>query len=147
MENNSILGLMMRHHAALDLMLKLFGDEPDKKAGPAGKLFDDFRWELEKHIFAEDRVIFKLCGSMDSPECKLAEHLSIEHRASLDFLDKIEKSKDEKDISGLQALLAEHRKTEEKDLYPRLDEILTQRQKEIVFEKINDLSSSGQPAA
>jgi len=137
---NSVTGIMIRHHAAIDLLIKLFNEEPDKKSPASEKTFEDFKWELEKHIFTEERVIFKLCGEMESPECKLAERLSNEHKTFLDLLDKIAKDKEEKDISGLQTLLAGHKKIEEADLYPRLDAILSQRQKEIVFEKINDIS-------
>jgi hypothetical protein len=136
MEN--VTSLMVRHHAAIDLMLKLFMDETDKSSASAKKIFEDFKWELEKHIFTEDRVIFKLCA--DSEQCKLAEELSVEHKRMFDLLDKIEKDLNSSEASAFQYLLVGHRKREEEKLYPKLDEVLTERQKQLTFERVNEIS-------
>jgi iron-sulfur cluster repair protein YtfE (RIC family) len=143
-KNIAITGLMIRHHAALDVMLELFKEKSEKETALAKKYFEDFKWELEKHIFAEERVIFKLCKYIDSKECKTVINLTEEHKKSLVILSKIEKDLASEEISNLRALLIRHRKVEEEILYPKLDSILNEGQKELVFQRINEISRLGE---
>jgi len=61
-------------------------------------------------------------------------------------LFKIEKNleaKGDTDTFKLQELLIEHRNIEENDLYPKLDDTLNERQKELTLQRINEISNLG----
>jgi len=145
-KTTTITGLMIRHHVALDMMLKLFQERGEMNQTASENLLSDFKWELEKHIFAEERVVFKLCKTTDSEDCKIAAHLSEEHKEMLKLVDKINKdlkTGSNADASGLQKLLIGHRKIEEKDLYPKLDVTLNEKQKELTIQRVNEVSNLG----
>ena len=57
MEENRILKLMIAHHGLLEALLVLFRDSLDN-SDEAKKIFDDFKWQMEKHFFIEEKINF-----------------------------------------------------------------------------------------
>jgi len=58
------------------------------------------------------------------------------------MINKIEgqlQEKKEIELNSLSDLLQEHRETEEKILYPKMDELLSQYQKDLMIERINEV--------
>ncbi len=140
--SNTITEIMIGDHALIELLLMSFRDVLDKNDESAEKLFEEFRWELEKHIFVEETVIFKPCSRLGSEICNIAITLSKEHGIMLDALNKLRDDlavKNKIDISKFQELLTAHRNVEEKNLYPKLDEELTKLEKEMIVARINEI--------
>lgn len=134
--------MMIGHHALIELLLLDFKDTVGKDIELAKKLFQEFRWELEKHIFVEERVIFEPCDQLKSEVCKITMHLVKEHGIMFELLNKAEddlEAKNKADIAEFHELLTKHRDTEEKMLYPRLDQELTEKEKETIISRINDI--------
>ena len=117
--SNSILEMMVGHHALVELLLLDFKDALGKDVELVKKLFQEFRWELEKHIFVEERVIFEPCEQLKSDICKIVMHLVKEHGVMFELLNKAEdelETQNKTDIAEFQELLTRHRDTEEKTL-------------------------------
>jgi iron-sulfur cluster repair protein YtfE (RIC family) len=140
--SNTILEIMLDDHALIEVLLIAFRDNLGKDIESIEESFDKFRWELEKHIFVEEKVIFKFCNLPESEICKTVNNLVKDHDNMLAMLNEVQNdlvTKNETDISKFQELLKTHRKIEEEVLYPRLDQILDKEQKEIIIARINEV--------
>lgn len=133
---------MLGHHALIGLLLLAFRDTLIKDIESAEKLFDEFRWELDKHIFIEERAVFRFCEPLESEICKIARNLVKEHDIMLGMLNEVKNNlttRNKPDISGFQELLTTHRRVEEEILYPKLDQRLDKVQKEAIIARINEI--------
>lgn len=142
-KSNSILNLMISHHGLLEALLTVFNDNLGINAERTAEDLDDFKWELEKHIFTEEKVMFKFCKQEGSETCELVNKLEQEHIAMLKTLDGLKDNlpvKNEKDIAEFQKFMINHRETEEKDIYPKLDQELSEATKEEIIARINEIS-------
>ena len=139
MKTNSIIGLMLTDHKKIvDYLNKVEeGGHPDIEA------FLKFEWHLKKHIFIEEKAIFiSYQPSDDSEEEKIFNKLSKEHTVIMDLLDKISKESFPRgniNFYKLKKLLAVHKKFEENEVYPRLEEKLNEKNKQEIIEKITEI--------
>jgi len=139
MKTNSIIGLMLKDHEKIvDYLNKVEeGGHPDIEA------FLKFEWHLKKHIFIEEKAIFiSYQPSDDSEEEKIFNKLSKEHTVIMDLLDKISKESFPRgniNFNKLKKLLAVHKKFEENEVYPRLEEKLNEKNKQEIIEKITEI--------
>ena len=139
---NEISNLMVEHHALIEALLVVFKDSLGKDIKYTENSFDEFMWEFEKHIFIEEKAIFKFCASLESEICKITQNLVKEHDKMLEMLNEVKNdlvTKNQADISKFQELLVSHREIEEKDLYPDLDQMLDKAQKEMIVARINEI--------
>ena len=143
----NISDLMSSDHCRLSKML----DEFKNSIGSDGQKsnFHDFRWELEKHLFIEEKAIFTFAHPEDKDDFKAIPELEREHDIILDFLDKIERGINEgknqearEYVEGMSDFLAKHRKFEDSEIYPKLDVELSEEQKKIITKRIMDLNSN-----
>jgi len=140
--SNTILDLMVGHHVLIEVLLKALRDNLSQGVEVIEKSLSDFQWELEKHIFIEETVIFKLCDDPNSKNCEIVKNLVKEHDKMLEMLNDLKEDLtegEEVDVSEFQKLLTSHRETEEGDLYPELDRELDRVQKESVIARINEI--------
>jgi len=140
--SNTILEIMLGDHALIETLLIAFKDSLGKSVELTEELFDKFRWELEKHIFVEEKVIFRLCNLPKPELCKVVQDLTKDHDTMLEMLNEVQNdivTKNETNISKFQELLADHRKTEEEILYPMLDQQLSEKEKEMIILRINEV--------
>ena len=140
--SNEILDTMLGHHALIDLLLTTFKDALAQNLELAERLFDEFRWELDKHIFAEERVVFRFCEPLESEICRIVLGLVKEHDLMIEMLNEVKSNlatKERPDISEFQELLTAHRQVEEKTLYPELDKKLDETQKEMIIARVNEI--------
>jgi len=124
MNQDTILNLMISHHAFLEVLFTSFKDEAKSKTERARSTLSELTWEMKKHFFAEESAIF------DFPPLKIAgvwviiEQLKKEHVIMLEslqnFSDNLNNIKDG-EIEDFYNLLESHRKIEELNLYPKLD--------------------------
>ena len=129
-----ISDLMLRDHCKIEKLLsefKLSIGSPE-----AEKRFDGFKWELEKHMFIEERAIFTFVKPEDNEDFAAIPKLKREHDEILDLMESIEKDTKEEDVSKLQNLLMKHKTFEDEVLYPKLDVELNAEQKKIIVDRL-----------
>lgn len=142
MAENSILNLMISHHALIDALFSLFRDEVREKSPRARTSLSELEWELKKHWFAEENAIFDFLPLKNIEIWKTINHLKDEHLTMLNDLKKFSESLLEikyDEIENFYKLLEDHRATEEKDLYPKLDKELRDEQKAQIISRINEI--------
>jgi hemerythrin superfamily protein len=142
MAENTILNLMVSHHALLGALFTLFRDEAKESSSRAGSSLSELTWETKKHFFAEENAIFNLPQIKTMQVYDMVNHLKDEHIKMLndlkDFSDNLDKITDEK-IEEFFKLLEDHRKVEEQELYPKLDKELSTEQKTQIVARINEI--------
>jgi uncharacterized protein YktA (UPF0223 family) len=145
MTTASIVELMTRDHTKI---LKLLHDvEVSKDTGielvSLMKVFDTFEWELEKHIFTEEKAIFSSYNPKDIVKgYKMVPELIQQHN---DILNRIRVMR--KDLMWnrpvqfheFKEFIVAHKTFEEVSLYPKLDQELTDPQKQEIIKKINEI--------
>jgi iron-sulfur cluster repair protein YtfE (RIC family) len=145
MKSTSILELMTMDHTRL---LKLLRDV-EKSIGmefvSVMKVFDTFEWELEKHIFTEEKAIFTSYNPTNVLEgYKMVPELIKQHNDILNRMRVMRKdllwNKPVKYDEFKEFLMA-HKTFEEESLYPKLDQELTVPQKEDIIKKIREIVS------
>ncbi|MFA5103053.1 MAG: hemerythrin domain-containing protein [Candidatus Thermoplasmatota archaeon] len=139
----SILELMTADHAKI---LKLLHDVETSvgiELVSRMKVFDTFEWELEKHIFTEEKAIFSSYNPQNILEgYKMVPELVQQHN---EILNKIRIMR--KDLMWnkpvqyheFQDLIIAHKTFEEVSLYPKLDQELTVAQKNEIIKKIREI--------
>lgn len=145
MKSTSILELMIADHGKI---LKLL-NEVEKSIGielvSLMKVFDTFEWELEKHIFTEEKAIFTSYSPKNIVEgYKMVPELVQQHN---DILNRIRVMR--KDLMWnkpvkfheFKELIVAHKTFEEVSLYPKLDQELTTQQKQEIIHKIREIVS------
>ena len=125
--------LMKKSHYKIEKLLNEFGKD--------NSLFNKFKWELEKHLFIEEKAIFIFYNPKDSEDFDTIPNLIQEHRKMEKLLSEIENNlriKKTIDVSELLKLLVKHRKFEDGTLYPKLNRELDEAKKNIIIERINE---------
>jgi len=143
-EDISILALMVRDHCKLE---KLIDDLEEKNKGDfeeMKKAFTKFEWELEKHIFTEEKAIFTDYSPDDvSQGYKMLPELTKQHNYIVNTLNNwrndVRKKKMLTDVYSLKEFLLKHRNFEEEKVYPKLEEALSEDDKRHIVAKINEL--------
>jgi hemerythrin-like domain-containing protein len=141
-KDNSILNLMVTHHGLLEALLFVFKDYFGKNVERTVETLDGFQWELEKHIFSEEKAIFKFCRQKKSETCELIKKLEEEHTVMLDMLGTLKDdllTKAKADATEFREFITKHRELEEKELYPKLDRELSVAAKEKLIARINEI--------
>lgn len=107
------------------------------------KVFDTFEWELEKHIFLEEKAIFTSYNPKNVREgYKMVPELVAQHN---DLLNKLRVMR--KDLmwqrpchfEEFKEVLMAHKTFEEASLYPKLDQELDTSQKDEIIRKIREI--------
>ena len=143
-EKVSILALMVRDHCKLE---NLIGDLEEKNKGDFDgmkKAFTKFEWELEKHIFTEEKAIFTDYRPDDvSQGYKMLPELTKQHNYIVNTLnnwrENVRKKKMLTDVYSLKEFLIKHRQYEEESVYPKLEEALSEDDKRHIIAKINEM--------
>lgn len=139
---NTILKLMVNHHVLIESLFLLFRNETKEKSPRASISFSEFSWELRKHFFAEEGAIFESPAIKDLDVSDTINHLKEEHVVMLSELQKFAETFSkikEEEIEKFANLLENHRHTEEKILYPKLDKELSSEQKNQIVLRINQI--------
>lgn len=142
---------MAEDHAALDRLIEEFrnsrNDDPDRSR----LLFDEFMARLQRHILWEEEFLFpifeKRTGMTDAgPTAVMAmEHVQIKgllEEMSLRVMEGLSEPMDELTIELLEVLGA-HNQKEETVLYPALDRMVTDEDREKVLGDMANLSPTG----
>jgi hemerythrin superfamily protein len=139
-----ILPLMVKDHCKIEKLLDEFEENADKDHNTAFNSFNKFSWELEKHIFVEEKAIFTSYNPKDVVEgYAMLPELTKQHNVLLNKLNNMRRDVYRRtkptDLYGFKEFLIGHRTFEEKDVYPKLDKNLDNESKKIILSKINEI--------
>lgn len=144
MSENDILPRMMKDHCKLEDLLIRLEKASKGEYEDMVKVFHKFEWELEKHIFTEEKAIFISYNPEEvSQGYKMLPTLTKQHNVILNNLNNwredIKNRRILKDIYGFKEFMIKHKEYEEKEVYPKLDEGLSDEEKKHIVDKIDQI--------
>jgi hemerythrin superfamily protein len=140
----SILSLMIKDHSKLNDLIEKLDESTKQDFDSMKEAFTKFEWELEKHIFTEEKVIFTSYNPENVLEgYKMLPELTKQHNYIVNKLnnwrDDIRKRRVLTDVYSFKEFLDNHRQFEEEKVYPKLDESLSEDDKRHIVAKINEM--------
>jgi iron-sulfur cluster repair protein YtfE (RIC family) len=143
MKTTAILDLMIKDHGRLIALLNKIEKSLDLETDISIKAFDSFEWALEKHIFTEEKAIFTSYQPDNiSTGFKMLPNLIKEHNEILNRLRVMRRdvlTGHNSDFLGFKELLLKHKLFEEEELYPKIDQELSEKDKKIIIDRIQEL--------
>ena len=144
MSENDILPCMIKDHCKIEKLLADFQENIEKEYPLMKKSFTKFEWELEKHIFVEEKAIFTSYHPEDVSEgYKMLPELTIQHNFILNQLNNwrrdFQSKKNIDDLNKFKNFLINHREFEEKEIYPKLDQSLNETQKKHIIDRLDEI--------
>jgi hemerythrin-like domain-containing protein len=143
MNTTEILDLMVQDHAKLIKYLSAV--EKNLKENPASLLssFYSFEWHLQKHIFVEERAIFSFYNpSYVGTMYEKISDIKKQHNSILKKLDSLKndlKNQDPLFITDFKRILVKHKNYEETNIYPVLDQEITEGEKRFIMGRIREI--------
>jgi hemerythrin-like domain-containing protein len=145
-ESVSILSLMVKDHAKLVELIDKFEEKSNEDFESMLKAFYKFEWNLEKHIFTEEKAIFTSYNPGNITEgYRMLPELTKQHNYIVNTLNNWRRAVRNKkmiassEIYSFKDFLIRHREFEEQKVYPRLDESLDEKEKQHIIAKINEM--------
>jgi hemerythrin superfamily protein len=140
----SILKLMIKDHSKLVNLINNLEEKSKENFKSMKDAFTKFEWELEKHIFIEEKAIFTDYNPEDITEgYKMLPELTKQHNYIINALnnwrDDVQKGRIITDVNSFKEFLINHRSFEEEKVYPQLDESLQDEKKKHIINKINEI--------
>jgi hypothetical protein len=144
-EISKISSYMIKDHFRILSLLHSFEMNSDNKFQIKIESFKTFKWHLEKHVFVEERAIF-LSDKYDksTEDFSLLFEISKQHNEIMNEVTNIYqnlKINSGFEIEKLRDLLNKHLNFEEKIAYQKLDEIITDKEKNRIINSIRDIIS------
>jgi len=145
MSDNNIMPRMINDHNKIEKLMDDFERDIDKDYELMKKSFTKFEWKLEKHIFTEEKVIFTNYTPEDVTEgYQMLPELTKQHNFILNQLsnwrkDLVNKNK----INGFykfKKILINHKIFEENEVYPKLDQSLSDSDKKLSIDRLNEIN-------
>jgi hemerythrin superfamily protein len=145
MKENQILSRMVKDHCKIEKLLDKLKEDLDKEFEILEKSFKKYEWELEKHLFVEEKAIFTSYSPENVSEgYKMLPEIKIQHNFILNKLynwrNDVKNKKIINDFYDFKKFLISHRKYEENEVYPKLDEELNDDQKKQIIDRINEIA-------
>ena len=137
----SIEKLMLQEHKRLNKCIDLLEQHLDDYEKTKTN-FSVFKWNLEKHFFVEERVIFDMFVNISGEETNNIFHLLEDHVKIMGVIRVLEKHLSRKikpDLEKLKQMLIDHKNFEDEDFYPDLDKRLSLDQKKRISERIREI--------
>jgi hemerythrin-like domain-containing protein len=135
----TITKIMINEHRILEQILDEF-EESLKDLKKAKEIFSKLIWNIEKHFFVEEKVIFSIYNDNEQENEELSRIIK-EHREVQWLLKRMQQDIN-KGItpkkSRLREILRHHEKKENEILYPKFDEELDPVQKKMIIERAGD---------
>jgi hemerythrin-like domain-containing protein len=134
-----IFKIMIQEHEVIESLLNDFKRLSTEDASEARKVFHAFVWNVEKHMFLEEKILYNVYSVWEKNIEGMFEILE-EHGEILALMKKIKNSyTDENNILALKELLRDHFVLEETVLYPNLEKVLNDKQKEALIERAQEI--------
>lgn len=112
--------------------------EHNKRSSKSKEIFKQLTEALTRH-FHQEEILYSKYKYRTGEILPVLQTIRKEHSVILDKLDKANNSLgkgEQADVSGLFLLLERHKNQEDRLLYPELDRVLTDKEKEDVYWKI-----------
>lgn len=132
---------MLGEHERLHQILKRLDNLQDYGA-EWKKLFNEFRWNLEKHFFVEEKAIFDVCNSDCGEKVSEIFDLMKEHGDIIFLMNEISDESENNpkpNLSEIKKILAKHSEFEDENFYPLLDEKLSEEKKYEILSRIKEI--------
>lgn len=135
---------MVNDHHRIENLVDKLEQSLDQDFDMIEKAFDTFEWQLQKHIFAEEKAIFTFYEPSDVQSgYKMLPMLTKQHNDILNRLETmkrdVQNGKTPEKVSEFKKVLMKHRNFEEIDVYPKLQETLTEEQKNKIIDKVKTI--------
>jgi hypothetical protein len=120
--STSITNIMLKEHERIKKNLDEFEQELNKDLKKSIKIFEIFKWTLEKHFFIEEKAIFTFIDTNEFPDILT---LGEQHEEILSIIKNIDEDLEEgikPKINDLKVVLLKHAEFEDEVFYPELDE-------------------------
>jgi len=134
---------MARDHDKIIKLLNHFGKCIDFDKQTLKKAYDTFTWELEKHIFSEEKIIFISYKFEDYEKgYKMVPQFMKDHDIIYNKLKEMRKTiyfDESCDFQEFKDILLKHKNFEENSFYPVLDQELDETTKNILINRINEI--------
>ena len=143
-ESIDISSIMIGDHCKIEKLIDDLEEKTSYDFDDMKKSFNQLEWEIEKHIFAEEKAIFTDYNPKDAGQgYKMLPELTKQHNYILNTLNNwhsdIRKKKMLSDVYSFKEYLVKHREFEEEKVYPKLEESLSDEEKRHIIAKINEL--------
>jgi hemerythrin-like domain-containing protein len=134
-----IFKIMKMQHEFIESLLNDFEESYSKDLSDAKETMNLFVWNLEKHIFMEEKILYSVYSIWDGNIEGMFEILR-DHGDIMVFVKKLKSSDFNKsDISSLKELLENHVALEETVFYPNLEKMLNIEQKKLIIERAQEI--------
>ena len=135
---------MIKDHCKIDNLLNVLEEKNNENLDSMNTAFKKFEWELEKHIFTEEKAIFTSYSPENTSEgYKMLPELTKQHNFILNKLNNWRRDIRNKnmisDIYSFKIYLIRHKNFEEEKVYPMLDQSLTEEDKRFIKSKIYEI--------
>jgi len=143
-ESIDISSIMIGDHCKIEKLIDDLEEKTSYDFDDMKKSFNQLEWEIEKHIFAEEKAIFTSYNPTDVKEgYKILPELTKQHNYIINQMNKwrndIKNKRKITDIFSFKKYIIKHKKYEEKEVYPRLDKSLDFEQKKKIISKIKEI--------
>lgn len=132
-------------HKRLDSIFLQFQDIKNKDFPKAKEYFKEFMFGLRKHIVWEEDILFPAFEEKTGMKTGPTEVMRMEHRQIKEILESIhhkvanKDTKTSEDEQKLQEILSVHNLKEENILYPAIDNMLSEGEKENIFVQMKNI--------
>jgi hemerythrin-like domain-containing protein len=144
MKAQAILDLMIKDHGRLISLLNKVEKNSSGDSESAIKAFDAFEWALQKHIFTEEKAIFTSYQPKNvTTGFKMLPELIKEHNEIINRLRVMRRDVligHSSDFTGFKELLLRHKTFEEEELYPKIDQELSEEDKQRIIDRIQEMT-------
>ena len=143
MKATIVTELMVKDHGKIMKMLHDVEKSIGMELVSTMKVFDTFEWELEKHMFVEEKAIFTSYNPKNiSAGYRMMPQLIQQHNELFNKLQVMRKDltwQRPVKFEEFRQLLLDHKTFEEESVYPKLDQELSVQQKEEIVKKIREI--------
>lgn len=142
MKPTTIVDMMVKDHIKLLRDLKTIEKNLLTDPMAASPAFRHFEWNLEKHFFVEERVIFTAYYYDDSSRYAGFFELKKQHINLLKRMKTIKKQirlERQVDFTEFRDALWKHKTFEENNIYPVIDKEIDPKEKILIIERINEI--------
>ncbi len=143
--DKSILKIMIKDHCKIEELINDLEKSSKSNFESMTNAFSKFEWELEKHIFIEEKAIFTSYSPEDVIEgYKMLPELTKQHNYIINTLNNwredVRKRRIIKDVYSFKEFIIKHKNFEEEKVYPKLDKSLTYNVKQQIIAKIKEIA-------
>jgi hemerythrin-like domain-containing protein len=134
---------MRKQHMLLNQLLDKYSNSKSKDRHKLKLLFYNFKWNLEKHIFIEEKIIFNSLKFTNKRQTEIISELIEEHGEIKYLSNRITEllvKSPKPDAETLKNFIMEHETKEVTTLYPQMDRQLTKEEKKDILEKTRDIT-------